>query len=102
MADTPRQSDSLGSLTAGVLVGFAIGAALSLLYAPKPGKELRRDIVDKLDDLKDYVDHTAQQVAQSAQERLAEMKNDLAIAVEGARQTAAEHAAELSRRVEME
>lgn len=102
MADTPRQSDSLGSMAAGVLVGFAIGAALSLLYAPKPGKELRRDIVNKLDDLKDYVDQTAQQVAQTAKERLAEMKSDLATAVEGARQTAAEHATELNRRVEME
>jgi len=33
---------------------------------------------------------------------LAEMRSDLATAVEGARVTAAEHAAELSRRVEME
>jgi len=102
MADTPEQSDSLGSLAAGVLVGLALGAGLSLLYAPKPGKELRRDIVDKLDDLKDYVDQTAQQMSQMAKEQLAEMKSDLATAVEGARQTAAEHAAALSRRVEME
>lgn len=102
MADTPKQSDSLGSLAAGVLVGLFLGAGLSLLYAPKPGKELQRDIVDKLDELKDYVDRTTQQVTQVAKERLAEMKSDLAVAVEGARQTAAEHAAELSRRVEME
>jgi len=102
MADTPEQSDSLGSMAAGVLVGLVLGAGLSLLYAPKPGKEMRQDIVNKLDDLKEYVDQTAQQMTQVAKERLAEMKSDLAVAVEGARQTAAEHAAELNRRVEME
>jgi len=102
MAETPERSDSWGSLAAGLLVGIAIGATLSLLYAPKPGKELRDDIVNKLDELKEYVDETTQQVTQAAKERLAEMRSDLATAVEGARVTAAEHAAELSRRVEME
>jgi len=102
MADTPEQSNSWGSLVAGMIVGLAIGGALSLLYAPKPGKELRSDIGRKLEELKDYVDQTARQVTQTAKERLAEMRSDLATAVEGARATAAEHAAELSRRAEME
>ena len=102
MADTPRRSDSCGSFFAGMLVGIIIGGTLSLLYAPKPGKELRDDIGRKLEELKDYVDQTTQQVAQVAKERFAEMKSDMATAIEAARATAAEHAAELSHHAEME
>jgi gas vesicle protein len=102
MAETPERSDSWGSLAAGMLIGIAIGATLSLLYAPKPGKALRDDIGEKLEELKDYVDQTTQQVTQVAKERLAEMQSDLTTAMESARAAAAEHAAELSRRVKME
>ena len=102
MAETPQQSECRGSLIAGLLIGAAIGAALSLLYAPKSGRELRADIAGQLDELKDTVDHTARQVAQATKERLVEMKSDLTAAIESARATAAEHAAELSRRVERE
>jgi len=101
MADNPQRSDSCGSFFAGMLVGIVIGGTLSLLYAPKPGKELRDDIGRKLDEMKDYVDETARQVATVAKERIAEMQSDMATAIDAARAAAAEHAAELSRRAEI-
>lgn len=39
-------------LLAGVGLGAIIGAAAGLLFAPKPGSELREDIGDKFKELK--------------------------------------------------
>jgi gas vesicle protein len=39
-------------LLAGVGLGAIIGAAAGLLFAPKPGTELRQDIGDKFKELK--------------------------------------------------
>jgi gas vesicle protein len=37
-------------LLIGLLAGGIVGAAIALLYAPKSGRELRKDIKDKTDD----------------------------------------------------
>jgi gas vesicle protein len=42
MSDANRTADRLTYL----LIGAGIGATLALLFAPKSGRELRRDIVD--------------------------------------------------------
>lgn len=42
MSDGNRTTDRLTYL----LIGAGIGATLALLFAPKPGKELRKDIAD--------------------------------------------------------
>ena len=102
MAETPRCSDSWSSMMAGFVFGAVIGAAVSLLYAPKSGKEMRADINKRLDEMREYVDQTTREITETIKERYAEMKADLEEAVEGARATAAEHAAELSRRVDLD
>lgn len=43
-------------LLAGVGLGAIIGAAAGLLFAPKPGSELRTDIGDKFKELKGKTD----------------------------------------------
>jgi len=40
-------------LLIGFLAGTVVGAVIALLYAPKPGKELRADIKQKASDLKE-------------------------------------------------
>ncbi len=46
----------------GMLVGGVVGAITALLYAPKPGKELRRDIKNRTGELmenaEDFIDST--------------------------------------------
>ena len=41
----------------GLIAGAATGAIVALLYAPKSGKELRKDIKDKADDLKNDINY---------------------------------------------
>ena len=50
-----QQSRSNGSsgFWLGLLCGAAAGAAAALLYAPKPGADLRRDVVDGASRLRD-------------------------------------------------
>lgn len=47
-------------LLIGLLTGGALGAVLALLYAPKSGKELRRDIRNKADE---YMDEAEKYIA---------------------------------------
>ncbi len=42
-------------LLIGFLAGSVVGAIIALLYAPKSGKELRKDIKEKAGDIKDEV-----------------------------------------------
>jgi gas vesicle protein len=41
----------------GVVTGGVVGGLIALLYAPKSGKRLRRDIVHKKDEIMDDVEH---------------------------------------------
>lgn len=66
------------SLTKGLFLGFlagsVIGAVTALLLAPKSGKELRRDIKKKTDELKDAAQNQLQQASQKASELINEGK----------------------------
>jgi gas vesicle protein len=48
-----NKSSSAGSFLFGVLVGGAVGAVVALLFAPKSGKELRRDLAETGEDFLD-------------------------------------------------
>ena len=46
------RSSSVGVFAIGLLCGAALGAAVALLYAPKPGAETRRHVSDSAQRLK--------------------------------------------------
>lgn len=46
-----RQQNPFAGFLAGAVVGGLAGAVLALLFAPKSGKELRRDLADTSEDL---------------------------------------------------
>ncbi|MFI5385292.1 MAG: YtxH domain-containing protein [Fimbriimonadales bacterium] len=52
MANREDDVNVMMYLLAGVGLGAIIGAAAGLLFAPKPGSELRSDIGDKFKELK--------------------------------------------------
>lgn len=47
-----------GSSVKWLLLGAAVGAGLALLFAPKPGKEFRRDVSRRIRGLKELADET--------------------------------------------
>jgi len=62
-------------MLAGVGLGAIIGAAAGLLFAPKPGTELRGDLADRFKELKDKTEdwmseHKAKRAVEGAVEEL--------------------------------
>jgi gas vesicle protein len=67
-----RDNDSkVKTFLLGALIGGAVGAVTALLFAPKSGRELRRDIVDGTTDIydkaTDFVSNTIQESKSKAQ-----------------------------------
>jgi gas vesicle protein len=62
-----RTSDFL----TGVFIGGILGAAAALLYTPAPGKTLRAQA-------RDYIDNVRQEVRQAATTRRVELEQELA------------------------
>ena len=42
---------SLFAFTGGILVGGVVGGVVALMFAPKKGEELRKDIMDRIIDV---------------------------------------------------
>lgn len=62
----------------GFFSGIVVGAAVALLYAPKSGKKLRRDINNKAQDLKE----DAEEFINSAKEKALDVINDGRLKIE--------------------
>lgn len=60
----PVQSGS--TFTKGLVIGALLGAAAALLYAPKPGRELRSDLSEKLSTATDKSKEVATVVGEKA------------------------------------
>ncbi len=60
------------------VVGAALGAGLGLMFAPKTGKETRKDLKNKLDDLVHKIKNVdAADIKQAFEEKVAEIKKEL-------------------------
>jgi gas vesicle protein len=69
-----------GTAVAFLLIGVGIGALVGMLYAPKTGKQMRKDLRRKLDDARDTLDDwkdQAKEVAEDAMERGSDLADDL-------------------------
>ena len=49
-----KEEGNFFKFVAGVFSGLVSGVVLGLLFAPKPGKEIREDLTNKSRELKDY------------------------------------------------
>ena len=57
-----------------VLTGFAAGAILGLLYAPKAGKEIRKDIKDKSEEIIEKSKKNYEVISDKTKEKVADLK----------------------------
>ena len=77
-----NESDGVSVATAVsfLLIGLGAGALLGMMYAPKAGKQFRKDLRRKIDDAADTLDDwkdQAVEVAEEAMERGSEIADDL-------------------------
>jgi gas vesicle protein len=48
--------NNAGSVAIALFTGIAMGVVLGIMFAPKSGKETRKDISEKIDDAKDKIE----------------------------------------------
>ncbi len=77
---TYEASGLAGTAVACLLIGVGIGTLVGMLYAPKTGKQMRKDLRRKLDDAKETLDDwkdQAREVAEDAMERGSDLADDI-------------------------
>ena len=84
-----QENDGMAKgLIIGFVAGSIAGAAIALLYAPKPGKELRADIREKAGDLVDDAQEYVERAKTKAVEVINEGKRKASTLVDDARRQA--------------
>jgi gas vesicle protein len=72
MSANPKNK-TLGTIALAALVGGATGAFISLMLAPKSGKELRQDIQNQAENLIGQVENSTFQRAEAIKQRSADL-----------------------------
>ncbi len=61
------ESKEGGWFALGALLGASIGAAIGLLYAPRPGLETRRSLTEKSEELRERAKQAGSELVEQAQ-----------------------------------
>ena len=95
------------NVAAGIVIGFVVGGALALLLAPKSGAQLRGDIGDALDDLKDKAEQmvddiqvSAADVLEKSRSVIEQTKDNLVRSVEAGKEAYVQKKDELTAKLE--
>src|SRR5690242_13945905 len=75
-----EHGDSIGTAITFLLIGLGAGALIGMLYAPKTGKQLRKDVRRKYEDARETIEDWKEQArdfAEEAVERGSEIAEDL-------------------------
>ena len=84
------EASTAGTAITFLLIGLGAGAVIGLLFAPKAGKQMRKDLRRKYDDARETLDDwkdEAKEVAEDALERGQEKSQVPRVGVELAKQT---------------
>ncbi|HZP63470.1 MAG TPA: YtxH domain-containing protein [Terriglobales bacterium] len=76
----PSEPGRVGTAVTFLLIGLGAGTLIGLLFAPKPGKQMRKELRRKYEDARETIEdwkEEAQQVAEEALERGAEMAEEI-------------------------
>lgn len=74
---TQQTTHAAKSVFTGLLVGGVVGAATALLFAPRPGEEVRSEIRDKAIDLRDRTSETVKDTVSQARTKAYELKDNV-------------------------
>ena len=75
-----RGSNSVGTAITFLLIGLGAGAAIGLLFAPKPGKQMRKELNRRYKDVRDNLEdwsEDAREFAEEAIERGSEIAEEI-------------------------
>jgi gas vesicle protein len=78
--ESSNRGGGAGTALTFLLIGLGAGAVLGLLYAPKPGKQMRKDLKRRYEDARDTFDdwkEEARDLAEEAVERGAEIADEV-------------------------
>jgi gas vesicle protein len=70
----------LGTAITFLLIGLGAGTVIGLLFAPKPGKQIRKDLRRRYEDARETIEdwkEDAKEAAEDVMERGAEIADDL-------------------------
>ncbi len=68
--DRMEREDGSGSFLMGLLAGTVLGAGLGMLFAPKPGSELRSQLGDQAGRLRSTANDTYQQASEKVSQMM--------------------------------
>jgi gas vesicle protein len=66
--EEPEQSSTAGTAITFLLIGMGVGALVTLLYAPKTGRQLRRDLLRRYEDAREAVEDWKEEARETAEE----------------------------------
>ena len=97
--DTTMHKEAYGAsgFALGVLVGAVAGAGLALLFAPKPGSELRGELGESMTSLKDKAARRLRNLADRAATEVNDLSNKARSTAAGAARDMADQASETLR-----
>lgn len=96
MSERESSNGYMNGFIAGALIGGAIGAVTALIFAPKAGRELRRDIADRSSELYDKAQELISRAGmEPGEEVVPGVINDGRARAERIVQTARDHAESL-------
>jgi gas vesicle protein len=78
--ESSDRSGGAGTALTFLLIGLGVGAVLGLLYAPKPGKQMRKELKRRYEDARERFDdwkEEARDFAEEAVERGAEIADEV-------------------------
>jgi gas vesicle protein len=74
--ENERRKAACRNLTTGLLIGAFVGVTAGILFAPKPGRETRKEIAEKAADAVDQLRETVAEFVSDLQERIEEAKSN--------------------------
>jgi gas vesicle protein len=95
-----ENDDSVWPILAGVAIGVAVGGVLGILFAPKPGAELREELRDKAEQALDDLQNATHTLSERSKDLVAQTRENLAESIEAGKSAYSKKRDELTAQIE--